>query len=479
MLGAFLLAVLATDVAAQGPPNPLAKDRVLKYLQGDVSSARVAELAREHGIDFGMTPEVEKELRAVGATDALLATLRDLALRALPTRLLIRSNPPGARIYLDQKESGESLDASLLFTIPVARGKHHIHLSLVGYRDYDQDVELSSGQELEVSVALQKPETPEFVLERTLTKIPSEKVLSVAFSPDGRWLAAGRADNVLKVWDVASGSEKLARTLDERVWDVAFRPDGKMVASASGPIRFWELPSGKEVSRSGNHEAKIAFGPDGTRFAQLTIGYPGIELVDFQAGMNGLKPVARLVAHLPNPSGQQICMDRTLAFSADGRWLASACASGNIVLWDVTSGQQVRVLDGYAVISPSFYNTAANQGSVVRIAFSPDSKLLAAGGQAGRDDIVRLWDVGSGDLVHALNGHTGIVFAVAFSPDSRWLASGGDDSLIMVWDVAAGTEVAALRGHTDRITALSWSSDGRWLASGSLDTTVKLWRRKD
>jgi WD40 repeat protein len=472
-LGAFLAAVLATDVAAQGPPKPLSKYRVIKYLQGDVSPARVAELAREYGIDFRMTPEVERELRAVGATGALLATLRDLALRAFATQLLIRSNTPGARIYLDQKESGESLDASLLFSIPVAPGKHHIHLSLKDYCDYDQDVELSSGQELEVSVTLQKLETPEFVLERTLTKIPSAKVLSVAFSPDGRWLAAGRADHIVKMWDIPSGSEKLTFSgLPDAVWDLSFRFDGRILASAAGYISFWELLSGREVSRDGSasNPYAIAFSPDGRRLAELSFYGPAIRLMDFQMGSNGLQSVASLVPGTLNPAKSDPIL--AVTFSPDGRWIASGCMSGRILLWDATSGQQVQALAGYR----SVYSPEDSLFSPVRIAFSPDSKLLAGGGQ---ENSVELWEVGSGDHVHALPGHAGSVFAVAFSPDGKWLASGGDDTSIRVWDLATGRGVATLSGHTGRVTALSWSSDGRWLASGSLDTTVKLWRRKD
>ena len=154
-----------------------------------------------------------------------------------------------------------------------------------------------------------------------------------------------------------------------------------------------------------------------------------------------------------------------VAFSPDGRMLASAGNDKAVRLWYLATGENVGTLTGHA--------------DVVRaVAFSPDGQLLAS---AGDDKAVRLWYLGTGQILRALTGHTGLgsrVSAVAFSPDGRMLASGGGDKTVRLWDVATGQTVRVLTGHSGRILGvegLAFSPDGRMLASGGGDKTVRLW----
>jgi WD40 repeat protein len=107
---------------------------------------------------------------------------------------------------------------------------------------------------------------------------------------------------------------------------------------------------------------------------------------------------------------------------------------------------------------------------VSSVAFSPDSRTLAS---SGGD--IKLWDVGSGRELRSLTGHTDSVNSVAFSPDGRTLASGSDDRTVRLWDVASGHELFKLTGHRREILSVAFSPDGRTLASGSWDNTIKLW----
>lgn len=149
----------------------------------------------------------------------------------------------------------------------------------------------------------------------------------------------------------------------------------------------------------------------------------------------------------------------SLAYSPDGRLLASGSKDYTIRLWDTATGLELRTLRGHS-------------HWVNAVAFSPDGKLLAS---ASADHTIRLWEVASGKLVQMLSGHDKSVNAVAFLPDGRSLVSGSDDHTIVVWDVATGSARQTLSGHTREVYAISLSADGRTLASGSYDRTLRVW----
>ena len=148
-----------------------------------------------------------------------------------------------------------------------------------------------------------------------------------------------------------------------------------------------------------------------------------------------------------------------IAWSPDGRIIASPSDDKTIRLWDVEAGAVVRTLEGHSA-------------GVNCVAWSPDGRLLAS---VGDDHTARLWEGESGRLVRTLKGRTGGVVAIAWSPDGRRLASGGDDRTIRLWHPKSGRTAHVLEGHTDAVTSVAWSSDGRMLASGSADRVAKLW----
>jgi WD40 repeat protein len=149
----------------------------------------------------------------------------------------------------------------------------------------------------------------------------------------------------------------------------------------------------------------------------------------------------------------------SVAFSSDGKLLASGSFDNTIKLWEYPSGKEARTLKGHTA-------------QVYSVAFSPLGNLLASGSQ---DKSVRLWDPKDGKTVKELKGHGDIVQSVAFSPDGKLLATASADKSVRLWDPASGKEVKNLGSHKKSAYCVAFSADGKLLASCSEDTTIKLW----
>ncbi|MDZ7965263.1 MAG: trypsin-like peptidase domain-containing protein [Nostoc sp. DedSLP03] len=149
----------------------------------------------------------------------------------------------------------------------------------------------------------------------------------------------------------------------------------------------------------------------------------------------------------------------SVAISPDGKTLASGSYDNTIKIWNLATGEQIRILKGH------YY-------SVNSVAFSLDGKTLASGSE---DNTIKIWNLITGQEISTLKGHSDPVYSVAFSPDGRTLASGSSDNSIKIWNLITGQEISTLKGHSDPVYSVAFSPDGKTLASGSQDKTIKIW----
>ncbi len=283
----------------------------------------------------------------------------------------------------------------------------------------------------------------------------SGPVMAVTYSPDGRLLASAGLDNAIQIWDVATG--KTLRTLfstsltehTRGITAVAFHPAGDVLASSSvRRIQIWDVRTGQELrtlTGSSRYVHSLAYSPDGKLLASGDSDQT-IHLWDAATGQE----LRTLTGHSGGVN--------SVAFSGDSRSLASASFDHTVRLWDVAGGRQLAVLTGHSDVVES-------------VAFSPDGKTVASG---SRDRTTRLWDADAGRELRSFGGHTDTVESVSFSPDGRTLASGSRDRTIRLWTVRS-RESRTLTGHSKWVQSVSFSSDSEFLASGGWDGTVKLW----
>jgi WD40 repeat protein len=327
-----------------------------------------------------------------------------------------------------------------------------------------------------------------------------------AFSPDGRWIAFVSTRRALRAAQANSGAApvrtwKLEEIKRHRkgtiVYSLAFTPDGSRLVLGCDPqtrgVQVWNVGTG-ETRNLGGNGIRIKMFPDGRRFA-TSWHSPLVQIVDVETG-----EVLRELDH-----GARMWV---LSVSPDGRRIVSGGLDKVMRVWDPDTGEQLHAFeklhddwitrarfspDGREVLTVSHDHTLAawdvetgnvrlrikHPGAVWGLAVTPDGRHLLSGTGGslqssltvlnighGADNVLRLWDAASGNLVREMKGHEHAVYAIDVSPDGRLAASGDWGGTLRLWNLETGVEVSKIGPGQGRVPFVAFSPDGHSIATG-------------
>ncbi|HEU0002536.1 MAG TPA: serine/threonine-protein kinase [Ktedonobacteraceae bacterium] len=249
------------------------------------------------------------------------------------------------------------------------------------------------------------------------------EVQTAAWSPDGKRIASAGQDRLAQVWDAFDGGNLFTyQNHADVVNSLCWSPDGRHIASASRDqtVHIWDAASGRVWLRA----------------VALLAGFRYSVFEGHASEVN------------------------TLAWSPDGRYIASAGNDNSVLVWETSTRNVITCFQ-------------AHTDSVQMVAWSPDGKHIAS---ASIDHTVRIWDAHSRQVKFVYRNSVSIVHDLSWSPDGRHIALAGSDHTVQIWNVQERSKIFTYKGHSDSVQAVAWSPDGQYIASGGNDKTVHIWK---
>ena len=360
-----------------------------------------------------------------------------------------------------------------------------VHSAIIYSVAYNPDGKYLASGSADKTIKLWEVETGRLL--RTLTGHTGD-ICSVSYSPNGVYLASGSKDETIKLWEVKTGNcIKILTGHTGYVQSVTYSPDGKYLASAAWDetIKLWEVETGECIKTLTGHTGyveSVAYSSDGKYLASASYDKT-VKLWEVATE----KCIKILSGHTD--------IVRSVSFAPNGKYLASGSKDKTTKIWEVATGNCVKTLIGsdnhiYSVsYSPDgkyLTRTSVNttelweieSGKCIKtlsgghIAYSPDGAYLAAGFSR-----IEIWKVPTGEFIKKIGDNSSTVYSVAYSPDGTYLA-GASLGEVKIWQAQSGKYIKAFEGYTDYVKSVVYSPNGKYIASGSDNKTVTLWEEE-
>ena len=282
----------------------------------------------------------------------------------------------------------------------------------------------------------------------------NDLIHEIVFSKDGENLYSCSSDNTIRIWTNKNRLNNTKYGCGEYIKYASYDKSGKYVISASDNyIHFWDVSSKKELwknpftDKAGFLEESnfVTFSNNGKYIAAARKNTVSI----WNSASRNL--VSTMIGHSKKVN--------SIAFSQDGKLLATASDDNTIRLWETTTGRLIRVIEGHDYLVKS-------------VEFSRDGKTLLS---ASGDETVRLWNYSTGGEIMRYYGSLSHLKMATFSPDEKYIAACGNDKFIHLWEKTTGKEISVFKGHQKNVTSVNFSPSGKYIVSSSWDGCIKVW----
>ncbi|MYG00053.1 sigma-70 family RNA polymerase sigma factor, partial [Candidatus Poribacteria bacterium] len=383
--------------------------------------------------------------------------------------------------YMTRFQQPYSFDATAEMTVEIVDAPIVANLesnpnvrSQVGFANAQDNIENPEQQPSETTDKVAETQTDEIDREYTQWELPKAAkarlgkggINVLQYSPDGSKLAVGSNIGVW-IYDVKTGKE--VTMFPGACKSLAFSPDGRFLANGGGmfwgkgkfsgnEVKLYDVVTGQTVSLAQviPPSPALHFSLDSKTLYSVRDWGETIGIIDVETGDVCLKNIGGRPKRISQLDPYALTQDK----------LAAVRDSGEFHIWDMISGEKLSTLRG-------------NKDKTLVLAFSHDGTQLASGSD---DNAVHIWNIASNDkpiiLREVLQKSTGWTNVIAFSPDGMILASGSTDKIVRLWDITTGKLIGKLKGHFNGIAGLTFSPDGETLASASTDGTILFWNTK-